>query len=395
MKKLSGEEANNYIREHYLTRSDEELAKHCRLTPNAVQCRRYAMKLIRPPYARMKTGPQPKPEPTPDEALRSYTDKKTTRQDKRTLNRLLEAHEALKRDYEAATALRTTPLQTHVIEAPRAKDKTGETTIVALFSDVHLEEEVRPEMTNGLGGYTVEIAKARVDQYFRTLLRLIQLEQQAVKIDHLVLAMLGDYISNDIHDELMETCKLRPMNAINSARNWIATGIQYLLDNSKLKITIVCHSGNHARTTKKTHHSTEPGHSLEWLMYTFLADYFSHEKRLTWVIPEGYLSYLQIYDKTIRFSHGHNVKYGGGVGGLTIPLNKAIAQWNRARTADIDCLGHFHQVFDGGNFVVNGSVIGYSPFAIAIKAAYEPPAQVLFAVHSRYGKYMTRTIKFT
>ena len=61
-------------------------------------------------------------------------------------------------------------------------------------------------------------------------------------------------------------------------------------------------------------------------------------------------------------------------------MNKAIAQRNRTRTADIYCAGHFHQVFDGGNFVQNGSMIGYNAFAMAIKAAYEPPAQVMFAI---------------
>ena len=75
-------------------------------------------------------------------------------------------------------------------------------------------------------------------------------------------------------------------------------------------------------------------------------------------------------------------------------MNKAIAQWNRSRAADIYCCGHFHSVFDGGNFVVNGSMIDYSPFAVAIKATYEPPAQVMVAIHSKLGKYLSRTIKF-
>jgi hypothetical protein len=73
---------------------------------------------------------------------------------------------------------------------------------------------------------------------------------------------------------------------------------------------------------------------------------------------------------------------------------KAIAQWNRGRSADIYCCGQFHQVFDGCNFVVNGSMIGYNAFALAIKAAYERPAQLMFAEHSKLGKYMIRQIYF-
>lgn len=70
---------------------------------------------------------------------------------------------------------------------------------------------------------------------------------------------------------------------------------------------------------------------------------------MKFIIPQSYLSYIQVYDKTIAFHHGHAVKYAGGVGGITISMNKAVAQWNRTRVADIYCCGHFHQVFDGGS----------------------------------------------
>jgi hypothetical protein len=91
---------------------------------------------------------------------------------------------------------------------------------------------------------------------------------------------------------------------------------------------------------------------------------------------------------------GARIRYGGGVGGLTIPANKAITQWNRLKHADFDCFGHFHQAFDGGTFISNGSMIGYNAYAISIKAAYEEPVQMLFGIHSKLGKYITRSIKF-
>ena len=72
-------------------------------------------------------------------------------------------------------------------------------------------------------------------------------------------------------------------------------------------------------------------------------------------------------------------------------MNKAIAQWNRSRAADIYCCGHFDSVFDGGNFVVNGSMIGYSPFAVAIKATYEPAAQVMVAIRNSGNTCLERS----
>jgi hypothetical protein len=109
------------------------------------------------------------------------------------------------------------------------------------------------------------------------------------------------------------------------AQEHIVSGIEFLLANSKYNFIVPCHSGNHARTTKQTYFSSENGHSLEYLMYLHLAAYFRGESRVKFIIPEGYHSYLKVYDQTLRFHHGHAVKYGGGVGGIFIPAYKAIS----------------------------------------------------------------------
>jgi hypothetical protein len=121
-------------------------------------------------------------------------------------------------------------------------------------------------------------------------------------------------------------------------------------------------------------------------MYHAMANYFKDEPRVTMLIPEGAHSYVNVYGYVIRFLHGHDVKYGGGVGGLTIPLNKSIAQWDKAKKANLTCLGHFHQRFDGGNFLVNGSLIGYNAFALSIKASAEEPAQAFALIDKKRGK---------
>jgi hypothetical protein len=45
----------------------------------------------------------------------------------------------------------------------------------------------------------------------------------------------------------------------------------------------------------------------------------------TGIVPVSYLPYLELYRIRIAFRHGHHVRYGGGVGGIPIPMNKAIA----------------------------------------------------------------------
>ena len=271
---------------------------------------------------------------------------------------------------------------------------TSEATPVIVASDWHVEELVGTEI-GGLNVYNPDIAKRRAEEFFQRSLRLMRLLNRDVKIHTVVLALLGDFITGNIHgEENAEKNDLTPNHAIVFAQNLIISGIEFLLEHTKYRFVIPCHSGNHARTTQKTRFGAENGHSLEFLMYLHLAAYFRTEKRLTFIIPEGYHSYLDVLGTTIRFHHGHAVKYGGGVGGIYIPTNKKIAQWQKGRHADLDVFGHFHQLIDGGNFICNGSLIGFNSFALAIGASYELPKQALFLIDKKRGRTFTMPILF-
>jgi hypothetical protein len=131
-------------------------------------------------------------------------------------------------------------------------------------------------------------------------------------------------------------------------------------------------------------------------MYHNLANHFKNEKRIRFLIPRGYLSYVDVAGFVMRFHHGHAIKYGGGIGGIFISAFKAISQWDKAKRADLDVFGHFHQVKDGGKFISNGSLVGYNAYALRIKADFEKPKQVFFLVdHARKEKTTTCPIFLT
>lgn len=307
---------------------------------------------------------------------------------RRKYDESLKTIERQERNLAALDSLVAKGVETFKIE-PRLGSGTSECTVVVPASDWHIEERVKPGTVSGLNEHTLEISKARGVRFFQSALRLTRLLQQDTRIDNMVMPLLGDFISNDIHDEFPENNELTPMLAIEEVQNRLASGIEFLLNHSKLNLSFPCHSGNHARTTKTTRFSSENGHSLEYLMYRHLAGHFRAEKRVQFVIPEGPHSYMDIYGQTLRFHHGHMIKYQGGIGGIFIPAYKAIAQWNKARKADLDVFGHFHQRKDGGNFICNGSTIGYNGFALSIKADYEAPAQQLFMIDKRRGRTCT------
>jgi hypothetical protein len=93
-----------------------------------------------------------------------------------------------------------------------------------------------------------------------------------------------------------------------------------------------------------------------------------------------------VYGRTIHGTHGDEVKYQGGVGGVSIPINKRVNAWNRVKRADYHCFGHFHQQLDHGDWFANGSVIGYNDYAMSGGFTPEAPQQTFFLLDAKRGK---------
>lgn len=256
----------------------------------------------------------------------------------------------------------------------------------ALASDWHVEEPVIAATVHGRNEYNLEIAKYRSALYFKHLLRLAEIQARDSKINSIWIGFLGDFFSGWIHEELLASCLLAPGEAALLVKSLLVNGIQYLLDNSSFNIEGDLLPGNHGRMTKRVHSGDPTGTSLETAMYQHVADWFRSEPRVRLRVASQSMVYRRFFERfNMRMVHGYEVNYGGGVGGLTIPLKKKLAKWDSVIRADLTVLGHFHQFFDGGNFMVNGSLIGYNTYAQIIGAEFEAPRQAFFVVHARNG----------
>lgn len=270
----------------------------------------------------------------------------------------------------------------------------SEATAVWVNSDAHIEELVEKEMVNGINEYNIDIAKSSMNNFFVNGLKMTDIQSSGVEIRNVVIALLGDCISGYIHPELEQNNQLSPIEAIMMVTDWYISGLKYVLSNSEYSYKVVCKYGNHARNTDKTRVSTGYKNNYEWLLYTQLSKYFENESRIEFIIEKSYHTYMDIYDYIIRFHHGDFLTYKGGIGGITIPVNKAISQWNKLypKPVYLDVFGHWHQFFDGGNFICNGSIIGYNAYALSIKASFDVPKQAFFLIDKERGKTIVAPI---
>lgn len=270
----------------------------------------------------------------------------------------------------------TETIKTINFNTKNKKSSINEGIAITLFSDIHFEERVDKKSINGLNEFTPEIAEQRCKNYFKNLRKQIEKERRDIEINDLIFASLGDMIHGLIHEEYIATNYLRPIEASFRMYEIVLNGLNYLLEDKQLKnIVFIGKIGNHSRTTLRPFSSIEAVMSNEWSIYKHLEKHFENEKRITFILDESYFTYMKVYDKILRFHHGHNIKYMGGIGGLTIPLIKYIYKSNMQKHADMDFIGHFHTRFNLPNCLVNGSIVGFNSYGIKIGASPEEPVQ--------------------
>lgn len=318
-------------------------------------------------------------------APKDYAARLEERAERSRLLDLEKDNHTLKQAVEAMGALTSSPL----LPVKRYEFGSGlrEACAVGLLSDVHCEEEVRPGETPVANEYNPEIAERSIARFFAGYRWLMDFNRTAFKITDAVVWLGGDLMSGHIHEELKETTSGTAIETLLWLKPRLVAGIDLLLADPKLeRLHVPCSYGNHGRNTIKPYRARGAAHSYEWLLYQFLADHYKEDPRVRFLADPSAHQYMRVYDWDLHFHHGDETSYQGGVGGITIPLNKAVGQWDIARKCHYHHFGHWHQYIDTGRVTVNGSVIGFNAYAMSIKATPEPPQQAFYLLDSKRGK---------
>lgn len=306
---------------------------------------------------------------------------------------LLEELSKVKAQSKVAELFESVPESTHPIERKEITSGVREATAVICCSDWHCGEVVDPSKVHFKNRFDLEIFYRRVKRLFDGAQWLIYHSRGMFQIRDVILWLGGDLITGFIHEEFAETAETHPTLASRIVYGVLVDGIQQLLSDEKIEtLSVLCNHGNHGRTTQKKRISTGAENSFEHLMYLFLADRFSDDDRVRFTVSRGDHIYLDIYDLKTRWLHGDCVSYNKGIGGVTVPLNRAILRWTSVENCNLTVLGHFHQYSSGPKTVVNGSLVGYNEYALHGSYEYEPPQQGFFVIDSRRGKCLSTPI---
>lgn len=270
----------------------------------------------------------------------------------------------------------------------RVRTRRGKRQAVAkvICSDLHYEERVRPEQVNYCNEYSPLIAKARMEKLAEGVVWKIQTHRTGCDITQLVVTFGGDMITGYLHLDNLISNYMSPFEAVLECKDVLIQFLLTVLNEAKLeRIDVNCVCGNHGRNTERMIHKDMVKNSFEWIMYHFMAQQLAHEERIKFNIAQGGHLYTRLYDYVHRDLHGTEIGYQGGIGGITIPLNKAVKDWNALIHADVSYMGHFHTFLAHPHAILNGSVCGFTEYAQNRKCPFQEPQQAFTIVDSHRG----------
>ena len=307
---------------------------------------------------------------------------------KRRLEHFIKEYEGLSDAYDLALNLKTQ--DTTGIRVPSIEENTSipnEATAIIQVSDGHFGKIIIPSTVNGLNEYNPSIAETRMETLGENTIKLIRKERHDSVIDNLVIILGGDFIENSqLHEHSEMTTAMSPMEETLFARKLLTKFIKTVCEYGDFrKVMVVCNRGNHPRTTKKMIASVDYRMNYETILYQILKQDFN-DSSFSWHIPDSEIAEFSVYGKAMRSFHGHSIKFGGGIGGLTIPLNKYILRMDQINKMYYNFMGHYHNYsFPTSKCTLNGSVCGIDPYAFSLGCEYQPAIQSFQLIDKKRG----------
>lgn len=277
---------------------------------------------------------------------------------------------------------------------PRGKDGHGSIPF-AFWSDWHYGEVVSKAETGGVNEFNRAIGKVRVRRLVERTIRLAKgfaFRDGSPKPPGIVIALGGDMISGDIHEELAETNDGTPLQMISDVLDLLIWGVDEMKKEFG-KVFLPCVVGNHGRTTKKQRAKQAVFLSYEWTLYQMLERHYANDKDVTVFVPNETDAFFSVAGQRFLLTHGNalGVKGGDGIIGALGPIARGSvklrnSEFKIGREFDYLIMGHWHQELWIGRVIVNNALKGYDEYArLFLRAEPTRPSQCLWFVHPEHG----------
>lgn len=289
---------------------------------------------------------------------------------------------------------------------PRRQKGKIQETLVALNSDGHHDQVVRPEEVNGLEDYNFPVSLRRAEQYVDRLIRTAKCSYDRYDYHRLCIFDLGDSTSGEIHDAERKSAFGNQFKNCSAIAKLKAAMYRDLAAHFP-KVDIICTSGNHGRRTTRKEYAGGALNNWDFMCNDVARELLRDQENVTFHIPNSWDTIVDVEGFAFHASHGDDVASSAGNPweGLA-KLHKTNSGIHRgsganqpfcdAREIDYYVIGHHHTLGsvdgNGVGYICNGAWLGTDPFAYQAIRVAGRPQQLIFGVHRKHGKNMPTAI---
>jgi len=280
-------------------------------------------------------------------------------------------------------------------------------SMIAPLTDTHIGDNVESEEMMGLNEYNIDIFNKRLYGWANQVITLAELRRNSAEVGELIVPMLGDMISGDIHEELARTNNDHCMGQMIRGANLISQALMLIAPHFD-KVRVPCVVGNHGRMTRKPPMKNK---YMDWdyMLYQWISVFCQNQKNIEFHIPKTFMTTIDVCNRNILLAHGDFISGGGsgtainrGVSNMrnVLSFRKGLKEElnhiqdnsleNVPDNYDSALLGHFHRIdeIDIGTGAVHicGCMKGGDEFAMQRVQAINKPRQLVLYYHPKYGE---------
>jgi len=264
------------------------------------------------------------------------------------------------------------------------------------LSDWHVGEFVNSREVEGFNRYNWGIAQNRAFSIVTDFLNYVDVQRSVYTIDECVVCALGDYVSGDIHPELVATNEF-PLPE-QSVKAGVLLGECVLRVAGHFKVVRVEAVGadNHGRLQKKPQAKQKTANNMSFVVHAVAQASTERCPNVRWNVAKGAKLLVDVNGVRFLCEHGDAVRGQMGIpyyGFARMVGREATRRMNTAKAFDFVNMGHWHvPAFIEGRTLVNGSLSGTTEFD-HIAGRHAPPSQVAFFVHPKFGIFNLTAFK--
>ena len=268
--------------------------------------------------------------------------------------------------------------------------------MIMQISDSQIGSLVDVRESGGLGAYSAEIFRQRLDYLKSSLEKIYEIHLHNTPYPVFNFFFLGDIVEGStIFKGQQRQTDIYATRQVIEAVDKLGEFVAWVAGLYPWQVNCYCVVGNHGRVGDKGEQS--PLNNFDYLVYHFMAEKLKNYKNVAFNIPDSWYMLVKRMGKIHLLLHGEDIK-----GWMNIPfygLERSDARYKEMLhdfgiSYDYYHCGHHHQAIQiKGRRFMNSTFVGGSELSLKNMVVNSIPTQTLMSIHPKYGVTWTREIQ--